>query len=360
MRRVLLVTLVLLTAGCGASAADAFRADGFYHPDYAYRVGSRDGTRRRLMPQDWRLDNFVLDEGEVEGRKDGPDYVYTAEFDVGGDGDVDARAELYLYDLRFEHTRHDGVVWLRTFPYAREDRQKELGILARKHLAAVAGVGVSVPVFENVAEGVDDLRVEQRRYGTRVLESVTAHVGRARAFRVTFDVFNLDQMEVDPDTPARRVRIYFIRPPFNWEYPDGATRGGASRGRWPALMTFGYSNHADQFDEGLPAFEELVGRLGFERGGYESGVRILEYIQSWEDRGGGEVDDAPDAEPEWNEDGPVATPEIEGDEEPVAGPQPEEAESPDGPPAQPPAEEEHEQGPSHDASQLGDPSTDAD
>ena len=145
MRELILVTsLACLSAGCGAGVQDLFTPTGFYHRDYPYRVEYTEGTERQLLPTEWRLDNFQTRDGELHDYKDADEYVYIAEFDTDDDGEMDEDIELYQYDLLFEHRRHNGRIWLRTFPVSNHLEEKSLEVVAENYVERVSGSGIAL------------------------------------------------------------------------------------------------------------------------------------------------------------------------------------------------------------------------
>lgn len=251
------IAVAVLCVGCGASVQDRFGDRGFYHRDYAYRIDYLNRSDRSLLPPDWQLDNFQVRDGQLQDYKRGRGWVETIRFDTDDDGATDAAIELYTYDLLFEHRRHDGLIWLRSFPVSPDVGERSLEVLAENYVEGVSGTGYVVSRLEPVVVG-------ERRYGTRVIDSASGTVAGARAHRITFDVVNLDQQEADPSTAPTRVRIYLIHAPYPWVWGAGATREGAfRRGAWPLLMVAGYVNDAHRFAEDEGALESLLARLAF-------------------------------------------------------------------------------------------------
>ena len=88
---------------------------GFEHQRYRYAV--RPGSDGRILPPDWRLDNFQVDRrGRPTDPRVGSEYTTTIGLDIDGDGERDDVVDTYRYDLRYLHRQHAGAIWLRTFP----------------------------------------------------------------------------------------------------------------------------------------------------------------------------------------------------------------------------------------------------
>ncbi|MBI5499963.1 MAG: hypothetical protein HY907_06950 [Deltaproteobacteria bacterium] len=245
------VVLVAVIAELGCATLDAqFRADGFHDAVWHFHVTYVDPSAYGLMGADWRLDNFVFNpDGSPRAEKTGETYWTTVEFDPDGDGVYDASREIRLYDLRFEHRRDGGVVWLRTFPVADRLAEKELRLLAHDYVEEVAGGNYFSVRFAG-REAVADVR-----FATTIVDQAQIAVDSQAAYQVTFDVANVDQLRLDPESRTARVRIVILRPPYSYPYQ------GATFAYYTTLMVIGYANDPEYFDLHVDEFEDFMRRL---------------------------------------------------------------------------------------------------
>jgi hypothetical protein len=245
-----LLALLLATSGC-VSIDPQFAADAYRNHTFPYVVGYADPAHRNVMGTDWRLDNFVVNrDGLPSSAKSGDAYRASWSFDLDGDGTADWTCDVPLYDLRFEHRRDGGVVWLRTFPVSDSLSQKELRLLAHDYVDEVAGGSYFAVNLAGHAI------VQDVRFATVVLAEEPTTVGGLAAYRVTFDVANVDQLRLDPNSRAARVIVVIVRPPY-----VVVAQSRSSRARLTTLMVIGYANAPEYFDAHVAEFDGLLSRL---------------------------------------------------------------------------------------------------
>ncbi|MEM9189847.1 MAG: hypothetical protein AAGF12_11765 [Myxococcota bacterium] len=232
-------------------ATGAFRADGFYHSEYAYRVPYAPGNGQALISSDWQLDNFdtpIYRPDPSPKRSD--DYFHTLAIDDDGDGVADVQRRVPLYDLRWIHRRHDATMWVRTFPLSRVHADRELRTLVQAYVDQVAGAGyVRVELGPNLTAVLED-----RRYATRIVDMVHLPVADRDAFGVTFDVARVEQLQMQQSARSERVRIVLLRTGETWS---------SGNQEHPVLMLLGYANLPQDFDQDLPGFVQLLNQVDF-------------------------------------------------------------------------------------------------
>ncbi|MBI5490159.1 MAG: hypothetical protein HY905_22685 [Deltaproteobacteria bacterium] len=247
--------LSVLAAGCATLDA-RFGPVGYHDNVYGLFVRYVDAPRYDLMGADWRLDNFVLnDHGLPTAVKATDEYTTELEFDVDGDGEDDREGTFRLYVLRFEHRRDPGVIWLRTFPVSDRLAERELPALADDYVQEVAG-GSYFAVRLAGRPMVQDVRL-----ATVVIEEGETRVDETPAWQVTFDVANVDQLRLDPNSRSSRVRVVLLRPPFT--YPVRAR--GHDMVEYTTLMVLGYANSPDYFDAHVGEFQDFLDRIRLEQ-----------------------------------------------------------------------------------------------
>ncbi len=247
---VLLACAVGLSGAC-SSIDSQFQTVGFRDRTFGFRVAYVDAAARALMGPDWMLDNFVFnDDGTPQAEKTAERYLTTLSFDVDGDGEMDTDRELRLYELRFVHRRDGGVLWMRTIPVADRFAQTELRLLGHDYVEEVAGGDYYAVRFAG-----RDL-VEDVRFATAIVEEGELTVDGHPAYRVTFDVANVDQIRLDPDSRTARVRLVLIRPPYR-------SRVSVARDThdYATLVAVGYSNAPEYFDAHTAELDDFLSRL---------------------------------------------------------------------------------------------------
>ncbi len=241
--------LALASAGCGPKGKGAVGPEGYSHSDYGYRVlATPEGS---LLDSDWKLDNFYEKQGGLF-EKDAKDYVTTYELDFDGDGTYETQSEEHIYDLRFKHLRHDGVIFIRTIPLSTDQAKKKLSVLLDRYVEAIAGAGYEVVQLNPGAS-----MLVEKRYAASIVSEGKARLAGRDAYAATIDVANIDQIKVDPNARKKRVQLVIAHAPFRYKKmrQDGDTQ------KFPVIILAGYANQPDEFDEALPEFHDLLNRL---------------------------------------------------------------------------------------------------
>ena len=135
---------------------------------------------------------------------------------------------------------------MRALPKPAEARALRLDILAEGWANGMGG--------DHAAWGFSNKH--NKRITTKIVDSDDTEVDGLPAYRVVFDVVNLDQRELDRDAPRERVIGVFVGPTIKKTLEWESTIFEA-----PACMFFGYANRADEFEDLLPEFEGLLKRV---------------------------------------------------------------------------------------------------
>ncbi len=236
------VFMAALGSGACVQSRGVFRSDAFVHTTYHYNV------LRSFLDSQWLLDSHHMSRGELVP-KTSPEFVSTFRLDTDGDGRSDVERREPRFDLRFKHRQRGGVVWLRTFPIARDLRDKELRVLMQSYIDEIAGAG-----YESV--DLEDPDVVEKRYAAEILERGQAKLAGRSAYVATIDVANIDQVHVTPASRRTRVRLIMVQTTFS--YPVG------KKSKFPVLMMAGYSNLPDDFATDLPSFDRFLGQIEIE------------------------------------------------------------------------------------------------
>lgn len=251
--RPLTAGLLLLAASACSTQKPLFHADGYHNNLYSYRVQYASGAE--LVGPEWTLENFQLDDaGKPKATKVGPDYRYTLEADIDGDGKLEKSEEMDLVDLRLVHKRTAGRIWLTSMPLSQTLADTDLSVLAKHLVNAVAGTGLRI---ERIS---DALNVRQQTYATRVLQEEPVRVDGAPAHRITFEMASVDQLKLDPNSRWQRISAVLMRPGFLWGPADAKDTARL----FPVLLIAGYVAQPDQFDAGVSDFDAFVRRIDFQ------------------------------------------------------------------------------------------------
>jgi hypothetical protein len=239
--------LLVSLAAVACTRAHGFRDDGYYQDVRIYRM-ARDRDTGFSPTSQWYVENYQVDSsGEFVRRKVGPAYQHTFYVDADGDGQLETKVTLPRYDVSFRNRKNDGHIWVSTLPMSAEYAETELRVLALNYVDAVSGAGQLV-----IDLGDARAVARERRFATRVLEAAPGALDGTAAYDVTFEIANVDQLQLSPDSRWERARIIFVRPHFKLRHGDG---------RFPALIMIGYRNRPEDFDGGTPAFLDVLGRL---------------------------------------------------------------------------------------------------
>jgi hypothetical protein len=250
----------LIGLACAPSARGALGPEGFSHNDYAYRVvAQKDG---RFLPESWKLDNYYEGTGGLKP-KDGKDWIVEYSLDEDGDGEEDFKVEELVYDLRFEHLEHDGVIFLRTIPISTDMKQKKLSVLMERYVEGIAGAGYEVVTLNSQSQ----LLVEKRYAAAIVAKGPTKLAGRD-AYVVVLDVANVDQLKIDPNARKERVELVLLHTDF--AYTTKSFNDNVKPATFPVIMFAGYANLPGEFEVGQKEFHEFLGRIELDkRRGFE-------------------------------------------------------------------------------------------
>lgn len=254
----LLLSAALGALGCSSKATAAFDDKGYEHLSYHYRVGAKQPgdssiPKENLLGNEWKIDNLFRDKQGNAKQKDADRYMTEFELDFEDDGEVDQKARKFLYDLRFKHLEHDALIWIRTFPISDELRDKDLRVLCQRYVDEVSGAG-----FENVRLSPSRTMVREQRFGAHVIDGGAFKLAGRKAYQITFDVANVDEIAVDPDARKTRVRIVLVRTPFLFA---ASTRTPDKSHKFAVLMLAGYANLHEDFASEEPEFTQMLERI---------------------------------------------------------------------------------------------------
>lgn len=245
-RRLLLVLGLVSVASACAPRGPQLSRFGLTDDRYALRVAfERPGV---FVSDDWLVENLVRVTPGTAELKRGPAYEARYRLDLDNDG----RSELYrehAYVLKLRHRRNIGVLWSAVVPLPTSLESTELRVLARLLVDAASRDTVTLSVVDR------SLEVDSRRLATRTLSEGPEAVRGYEGYRVVFEVADVDQQSVAPNTSWERREVLLVRPGFVW----------LAHGRVPApaVLMLGHANLPDDFESTRPDFQRFVDAVDF-------------------------------------------------------------------------------------------------
>jgi hypothetical protein len=250
MQRNILLGISLFAMGLvGCATTRPFGEAGFLGQDSAYFVSYQNEHEQQLLPSDWMLSNFDQDPNgrPTRMRTDG---IYRSNVDwLWGDGKA-SWVTFVTHELKFTHRASDASIWVRVLPIPASVGGKTLKVLAESWAHGLNGT---------VLDYTFSSSVDAHRIATKLTSSKVVNVSGQPAYEVTFDLVNLDQLQLDANAPRTRVRAIFISGPLQKRL-DSASHDAVG-GLTPAVLFVGISARADIFDSQVPAFGDFCKRI---------------------------------------------------------------------------------------------------
>jgi hypothetical protein len=238
----------LLLLSCKKPPAGTFTPDRYVHPEYPYEVRYLYDGPQNILGAEWRLDNYVWKDGVPTKQKEG--NLVTRRYDINDDGDEDASDRDYEYDLLLEHRNKDATIWFRNVVISNHDRDKELSVFADNYVEAASGTrGIAVS-FGSGALGAG------KHFASRVVSRAACSVSGIPAYRVDFEVANVDQLQLTPDARWIRQRVVLVRAPF-----EHSIEHLQMKDQLPVLLVAGLSSAPEDFDRLAKHLDLLLDRV---------------------------------------------------------------------------------------------------
>ena len=237
------IAFILFTAGC-ASAGWGFTDAAFVGKDRGYSIGYLETATYSVVPTDWELDNYFKNQQGRPGReKDQGIYVDTMDWvDVTGRSE---RVDYVIYDLKWRHG-NGSTLAVCTVAVPPRHRNLRLSAFAEEWANEYSGMQFSFK------------RGEAHRTASKIVESKARQVGGRAAREVTFDVVDVDQLQLDANAPRTRIRAVFVQAALAKEFLHPG--GGA-----PAFLFVAYVNDQRKFDKLVDDYEGLLTRIRLEQ-----------------------------------------------------------------------------------------------
>jgi hypothetical protein len=250
-RSVVFAATLALLSGC-AHRVGRLEINRFQHEEFPYAVFYvPDGEPTAPLGGQWRVDNFTLPANSHRYvAKRGPEYEIERRYDVDGDGKPEGLEREPFYDLLLLHTQKDASMWVRSVPVSSAEKDKELAVFAERYVESVAGTGVVAVRFGS--EGA--VGSVGRRFASRVLHSESCTLSKREAYRVDFEVANVDQLQLSDQARWQRAAVVFVRTGYSHRVQN--VRGVSTR--FPVVMALGLSAKPQDFAALEPDFEKLL------------------------------------------------------------------------------------------------------
>src|SRR5690606_25328911 len=136
----------------------------------------------------------------------------------------------------------DARLSLSVFPIEQQLENTDLEVLAREYVDAASGAG-SV----EVDWGDERKSTVEKRFASRILDIEPVSVGGYEAVGVTFEVANVDQLQLSDESRWIRARMLLIRAPWRWQ-SDSGRNGPKHETTWPVMMRVLFTARPEAFD----------------------------------------------------------------------------------------------------------------
>lgn len=256
--RVLSAALALSALGC-VKGNGRLEVDRYQHNQHPYAVFyTSGGSPKHPLGENWRTDNFTIPEPKptrsrrrvdtTPTLKHGSDYDVVRSYDLDDTGTANHKRKESLYDLSLEHERKDASMWVQTFAISTHNQKKDLDVFAHRFVEASAGAGLVAVRF-----GIDGpVGAVEKRFATRVLSETACKVSGREAYRVDFEMANVDQLQLQDEARSMRGSIVYVRT----GYGDRVSKGRDAV--FPVLMAVGLVARPKDFDALNADFDTLL------------------------------------------------------------------------------------------------------
>ena len=234
----------LLLAGCATTKA-GFTDTAFFGKDAGYSVDYSPAGVWMVMPNDWELENYFEN---VKGKptREKNQGIYQDKMEWIDEGGVSSKPSYVVNDLKFRHGS-GSILVVSTVAVPPHLRRLRLSAVAEQWANSYSGMQFS---FKSG---------EAHRSASKILESKARNVGGRAAREVTFDVVDVDQLQLDADAPRARVRAIFIQAPLTKEFISTSLSAPSSA---PAFLFVGLASTSSRnFDNLVGDYESLLARI---------------------------------------------------------------------------------------------------
>ncbi|NRA67955.1 MAG: hypothetical protein HRU19_25965 [Pseudobacteriovorax sp.] len=249
----IIVLLVLLSHIIGCTTMGDFDDSGYHHDRANYSVYYMKPSKESFLPPTWF----------IEKNRDGNPIQPDAPVRVGEFRNKHGSKSQIRYkalNLLFEHKTTNGIISVVSFPLRETERIKKLNILAKNFANSLSGsYHVSASFDGHFAVGASS------RWASQIIKQQSVTKGSREIHDVTIQLYNSDQLKVNPNHKDKKIRLVFVRAQadYGWTELGEASLGVYAGGHFPALVVIGYSMDHDYFDEFEPDFNRFLKQIKF-------------------------------------------------------------------------------------------------
>jgi hypothetical protein len=233
--------VAVLASGCGITGI-GFTDSEFVGKNSGYGISYAEPAKWLVAPDDWDLDNYDFDR-KGKPRREKNLGIYRDSIDWVDASGRSENLEYVIYDLKFRHG-NGSILAVSTVAVPSRLRNLRLSTFAEEWANSYNGMQFSFK------------RGEGRRMASKIIESKAREVGGRVAREVTFDVVDVDQLQLDPQAPRTRIRATFVQAPLVKEFLGS---GFAP----PAFLFVAYLSDEKKFDKLVGDYEGLLARIHF-------------------------------------------------------------------------------------------------
>ena len=207
-----------------------------------YRISYTQAATTSIVLSEWRLENYLFDkQGKPNDEKN--DRTYEDTMDWEDDTGRSFRVTYQFLDLKWRH-KNGSLLSVCMIPMPPRQRNLNLDAFVEQWANDYNGLQFSFK------------RAEARRIASKILESKARQIDGRAAHEVTFDVVDVDQLQLDPKAPRTRIRALFIK--------DLHRNLGPRLRRVPAYLFVAYESSDSHFETLVPDYEGLLSRIRFD------------------------------------------------------------------------------------------------
>lgn len=228
--------------GPGCVASVGFTDAGYVAKQSAYAIRYVEPTKWEVLADDWDLDNYYTnDKGKPYKQK--VLGIYRDTVDWVSDSGTSYQLTYVVHDLKFRHGNGSQLV-VATVAVPPRLRNLRLSAFAEEWANSYNGMQFSFK------------RGEGRRTASKIVSSKAREVGGRPARELTFDVVDVDQLQLDAEAPRTRVRAVFVQAPLVKQF---LSAGEIS----PAFLFVAYASSEKKFEKLVDDYEGLLRRIHF-------------------------------------------------------------------------------------------------
>jgi hypothetical protein len=208
------------------------------------------GNSREILPASWHLMGYTPRKGDRPQKRR---YSSSERVKIAWPGPYKEHDDVVWWtgwDAEFSHQSSNGSVLVGAIPRHPDVPSRNIDIIAKNIANDVSGSELSLGW--RAAYG--------KRVASKIVSGQSIVLGGVSAYRVTFDVVNLDQREHDPNSPETRIDLVLSSASVIVRVEDD----GPGRNVQALLMLI-HSNDVASYAKTEPDFSEMLRRYRITR-----------------------------------------------------------------------------------------------